>query len=138
MQWADVVAPPSRKLLRQFAGLFLVCFLGLAAWRIWQGRADVWAAGLAAVALGVGLAGLVRPSAVRLVYTGWMIVAFPIGWTVSRVALALVFYVVITPVALVFRVMRRDELQLRRADRRASYWRPKPRPESVREYLRQS
>jgi Saxitoxin biosynthesis operon protein SxtJ len=138
MQWSDVVAPPSRKLLRQFAGLFLVCFLGLAAWRVWHGQADGWAVGLAAVALGVGLLGLVRPSAVRFIYTGWMIVAFPMGWTISRVALALVFYGVLTPVALIFRVIRRDELQLRRPEGQPSYWRPKPSPDSVREYFRQS
>jgi hypothetical protein len=67
-----------------------------------------------------------------------MIVAFPIGWTVSRVALGLVFYAVITPVAFLFRVMRRDELRLRRTEGRASFWKPKPGPESVREYFRQS
>jgi TRAP-type C4-dicarboxylate transport system permease small subunit len=138
MKWSEVVAPPPERLLRQFAGLFLVFFLGLAGWRAWHGQADGWAAALAALALVVGLVGLARPSAVRFIYTGWMIVAFPIGWTVSRVALALVFYGVFTPVAMVFRMMRRDELQLRRRNGRASYWRPKPTAINVREYFRQS
>ena len=137
MQWSEVIAPPPPRLLRQFAGLFLVVFLALAGWRVWQGQPDGWAVGLAALALGVGLAGLARPSAVRFIYTGWMIVAFPIGWTISRLALALMFYAVFTPVALVFRAMRRDELQLRRRDEGASYWKPKPGPESVRQYFRQ-
>ena len=127
-----------QKMLRQFAGLFLVVFLGLAGWRVWRGQADQWAAALAALAVVVGVVGLVRPSAVRLIYTGWMIVAFPIGWTISRVALAIVFYGVITPVALFFKLTGRDELRLRRAERRASYWKPKPGPEDVREYFRQS
>lgn len=138
MQWSDVIAAPPEKLLRRFAGLFLVVFLGLAGWRVWRGQVDEWAVGLAVLAIGVGLPGLVRPSTVRFIYTGWMIVAFPIGWTVSRVALGSVFFAIITPVALFFRVIRRDELRLRRADGRASYWRPKPRPQSVREYFRQS
>ena len=138
MQWSEVVAPPPRKLLRQFAGLFLVFFLGIAGWRVWHGHADVWAAALATMATVVGVAGLVRPSAVRVIYTGWMIVAFPIGFIVSRVALAIVFYAIFTPVAVVFRMMRRDELQLRQPDDRRSYWQPKSIPEDVREYLRQS
>jgi TRAP-type C4-dicarboxylate transport system permease small subunit len=138
MQWSEVVKAPSRKVLRQFAGLFLLFFLAVAGRRVWHGQADAWAAGLAALALGVGLIGLVRPSAVRFIYTGWMIVAFPIGWTVSRIALALVFYAIIAPVAFVFRATGRDELRLRRPDRRESLWRPKPAPESVREYFRQS
>jgi TRAP-type C4-dicarboxylate transport system permease small subunit len=138
MQWSDVIAPPPQKLLRQFAGIFLVFFLGLAGWRVWQGHADTWAMVLASMALAVGLVGLVRPSAIRFIYTGWMIVAFPIGWTVSRVALAIVFYAVITPVAFVFRLMRRDDLQLHRGEKGAPYWKPKPSPESVRDYFRQS
>jgi Saxitoxin biosynthesis operon protein SxtJ len=138
VQWSEVVKPPPEKMLRQFAGLFLVVFLGLSGWRAWRGQADQWAVALAVLAVGVGVLGLVRPSAVRFIFTAWMMIAFPIGWTVSRVALAIVFYAVITPVALFFRVIRRDELRLRKADGRASYWRPKPGPENVREYFRQS
>ena len=138
MKWADVIAPPPQKLLRQFSGLFLVFFLGLAGLRVWRGHVNRWTLALALLGLGVGLLGLLRPSAIRYVYTGWMIVAFPIGWTVSRVALALVFFLVITPAAIVFRRMRRDELHLHRGRSHGSYWRPKPGPESVREYFRQS
>jgi TRAP-type C4-dicarboxylate transport system permease small subunit len=138
MQWSEVVKPPPQKMLRQFAGLFLVFFLGLAGWRVWRGHADQWAVVLAALAIGVGVVGLVRPPAVRYIYTGWMVVAFPIGWTISRVALAIVFYGVITPVALFFLVTGRDELRLRRGQGRESYWKPKPGPDDVREYFRQS
>jgi hypothetical protein len=137
MQWSDVIAPPSQKVLRQFAGLFLVFFLGLAGWRAWHGRLDRAAIAMAVLAVGVGLLGLVRPLAVRYIYTGWMIVAFPIGWTVSRVALALMFYLVVTPLALAFRIIGRDELQLRR-QRQSSHWRAKPGPENVQTYFRQS
>ena len=43
-----------------------------------------------------------------------MIAAFPIGWTVSRLMLAAMFYVIFTPVGLVFRLIGRDALRLRR------------------------
>ena len=138
MQWSDVIAAPPERHLRQFSGLFVVIFLALGGWRIWQGQADWWATTLVVLALGVGLVGLARPSAVRFIYTGWMIVAFPIGWTVSRIALAIVFFVVVTPMALVFRAVRRDELRLRRDEAGASYWRAKPSPKDVREYFRQT
>jgi len=138
MQWSEVVKPPSEKILRQFSGLFLVFFLALAGRRAWHGHTDGWTVGLAALAVAVGLLGLVRPSAVRFIYTGWMIVAFPIGWTISRIALGLVFYVIIAPVGFVMRAAGRDELRLRHPDRPTSYWRPKPGPENAPEYFRQS
>lgn len=137
MQWSDVTAAPPQKMLRQFAGLFLVFFLGLAGWHVWTKQADGWAAALAGIGLGVGVLGLVRPSAVRWIFTGWMVVAFPIGWTISRLMLGVMFYGIFTPVAFVFRAMKRDALRIRREDAR-SYWTVKPRPENVASYFRQS
>ncbi len=136
MQWSDVTKAPSSKMLRQFAGLWLVVFGGLAAWRAWHGQADDWTYAIAAAAVIVGGVGLAWPAAVRPIYAGWMIAAFPIGWTISKVVLGLMFYVVFTPVALVFRLMGRDALRLRRGPG-ASYWVPKPGAKSGDEYLRQ-
>jgi saxitoxin biosynthesis operon SxtJ-like protein len=134
--WKDVVARPKPKVLRQFAGLWLIFFGGLAAARLWHGHGDQVAAFLGALAVIVGVLGLIRPGAVRLIYTGWMIAAFPIGWTVSQVMLVILYFVVFTPVALVFRVIRRDPLQLRRRDA-ASYWMAKPPPAKAEDYFRQ-
>jgi hypothetical protein len=136
MQWTDVIKPPSTKMLRQFAGLFLVVFLGLATWRWFHGQTGVWTNALAALAVIVGVTGLVFPALVKPIYTGWMIAAFPIGWTVSRIALALVFFVVLTPLAAVFRMMGRDLLRLRR-QRADSYWVTKRQPGGTGDYFRQ-
>ncbi len=92
MQWSDVTKPASHKTLRQFSALFLLVFGGMAAWRAWNGDRDTTAAVLAASALLVGTIGLLRPVAVRPFFTAWMMAAFPIGWTVSRIMLGLMFY----------------------------------------------
>ena len=136
MQWSDVTAPPSRKMLRQFAGLWLVVFGGLAAWRAWQGQADGWSLALAIGALVVGGIGLVRPMAIRFIFTGWMIAAFPIGWTISRAVLAATFYALFTPIAFIFRLMGRDALRLHRGDPQ-SYWLAQSRPRTPETYFRQ-
>ena len=137
MQWSEITKAPPQKMLRQFAGLLLLVFVGLAAWRVWNDRADGWAAVLAIVGVTVGVCGLVRPSAVRWIYTGWMVAAFPIGWTISWLVLALLFYGVFTPVALAFRLRGRDALRLRRQNER-SYWTAKAPPPGVASYFRQS
>jgi hypothetical protein len=137
MTWSDVTTPPNPRRLREFAGLFLVFFVALAAYRAWHGVLDGRTDALATLGLVVGGAGLLYPPAIRLVYTGWMIAVFPIGWTVSRLMLAVLFYLVFTPVALVFRLMGRDALRLKRRPA-GSYWTPRPAPGNVKEYFRQS
>ena len=136
MQWSDVIKPPPDRMLRQFAGLSLVIFGGIAAWRAYSGTVDGWTIGWALAAVLIGGVGLVAPRAVRPIYQGWMILAFPIGWTVSKVVLGATLYLLFTPVALFFRLIGRDALKLRsRAS--ASYWQSKPGAKSGEEYLRQ-
>ena len=137
MQWSDVTKPPSDKMLRQFAGLCLVVFGSLAAWRWFHGNTTVWTQLLAGFAVVVGVTGLLVPRAVKPIFVGWMIAAFPIGWTVSRIVLAAMFYLIFTPVAVVFRLMGRDPLHLRRGDGR-SHWGAKPAPADSETYFRQS
>lgn len=137
MNWTDVTTPPRNAVLRQFAGLCFVVFGGLAAWRMFTTGLDTPAMVLGAAGGVIGLAGLVWPRAVRWIFTGWLIAVFPIGWAVSRVVLAVIYYAVFTPVALVFRMMGRDELKLRRPGGTTA-WTPKRQPGSVDEYLRQS
>ena len=136
MQWSEVIKPPPPKMLRQFAGLSLVVFGTLAGWRAWHGQFDAWTLGFAIAALVIGVPGLIAPALVRPIYTGWMIVAFPIGWTVSRLALGAMFFLLFVPVATVFRLMNRDALRLKPKPS-GSYWIAKPRARSGEEYLRQ-
>ena len=136
MNWSDVIKPPNTKTLRQFAGLWLVVFGGLALWRLWHGQTGTWTTVLGVGAVVVGVTGLLVPAVVRPIYSGWMIAAFPIGWTVSKITLGGVFYIVFTPVGLVFRLFGRDSLLLRRRQP-ASYWMAKPPAKSGEEYFRQ-
>lgn len=121
MQWSEVTRRPSTRTLRQFAALFLIVFTVTAGLRVWRGDTGASTIAIAATGVAVGLLGLVRPEAIRYVYTGWMIAAFPIGWTVSRVIVTLLFYVVFTPFAFVFRLFGRDAMRLRRHTL-TTYW----------------
>ncbi len=137
MRWSDIPFDPPRKTLRQFAGLWLAFFGGMA---LWQGLVKGHAGpglSLAALALTVGLAGLARPEWMRFVYVGWMVLAFPIGWTASQVMLAIMFFGLFTPIGLVFRLIGRDALQRDRQPGRESYWEPKQAPADLRRYFKQ-
>jgi hypothetical protein len=64
-------------------------------------------------------------------------VAFPLNWLVSQLTLALMYYVILTPLALVFRLAGRDALGLKAAPERDSFWVQKPANTEARRYFRQ-
>jgi len=137
MSWADIQFKPAKKVLRQFAAAWLVIVL---AWAVYfwfaRGQQKVgWVLGALAVIVG-GL-GFMAPRAIRWVYLGCMIVAFPIGWVVSQIMLAMLFYCVVTPVAVFFRLRRRDLLRGAPPEECATFWTPKTLPEELRRYFRQ-
>lgn len=136
MQWSDVTKAQTPKTLRQFGLLSLAVFGGMAAWRAWHGRVDVVTALLGGGGLLLGLGGLAAPRMLGPVFTAWMAVAFPIGWMVSRVVLAALYFLVFTPIALVFRAIGRDVLRVRRPAG-TSYWQPKVPAADQTQYFKQ-
>jgi hypothetical protein len=136
MQWADV-SSPSLKTLRQFAWLWAVVFAALTCWQGFKNGNRGIALALAGLAVSVGPLGLWKPRAVRPVYVGWMVLAFPLGWVVSRLLLAAIFYGVFTPLGLWFRLMSRDVLRRRPRPGQSSYWSPRAMPNDLRSYFRQ-
>ena len=137
MQWSDLPLNPSRRTLRQFAGLWIVFFGALACWQgFGRGRVGV-AVALALLAVAVGALGLARPRLIRPIFVGWMVAAYPIGWVISRLLTAVLYYGLFTPVGLLFRLAGRDPLMLRRRADLPSYWLPRPATTDARRYLRE-
>ena len=133
----DEAPVQTNRTLRQFAALWLLFFGLLSFFQAYlkgQVSTAVW---LSALALGIGIPGLVRPVAIRPVFRGAMLVAAPIGWLVSHVVLAVLFYGLFTPFALFFRLIGRDALRRRRRTYE-SHWVEKASPVDVRHYFRQS
>jgi Saxitoxin biosynthesis operon protein SxtJ len=50
-----------------------------------------------------------------------MVLVFPIGWTISHAILGVVFYLIFSPAALLFRIIGRDALALTPRPNVASY-----------------
>jgi hypothetical protein len=136
MTWSDIPRNPSRRTLRQFAGLWLLFFGGLGCRHLLGQDRPVSGCLFLAVALGAGLPGLMRPQLLRPIFVGWMIAVFPVGWVLSRLLLAAIYYGVFTPVGLWFRLQGRDVLG-RRRQAIDSYWLPKPTTAGVASYYRQ-
>ena len=137
MTWSDIPFRPTPKALRQFAACWLVFFLAFGAHQYWGlGHTGVGLT-LMTAAVVIGLLGLAKPCAVRWIFVGWMVLAFPIGWAISTLMLLFMFYGILTPVAMLFRRRGRDLLRRKHAPEGTTFWLPKTTPPDVRSYFRQ-
>ena len=67
-------------------------------------------ASIAALLIGFGL---VLPLLLKPVYLIWMIFAVILGWVMTRVILSSVFYLIMTPIGLITRLLGEDFLSLK-------------------------
>jgi|SRR5688572_27543991 hypothetical protein len=117
---------PSRAQLWWFAGLWLPLFGGvLGASLFWQAHAPraaiaVWATTAVATVLS-----LLSEAVATAVFVGLSYATFPIGFVVSWSALAVLYFLLITPFGLVMRRAGRDPLRLEADDSAGSYWTPR-------------
>ena len=73
----------------------------------------------------------------RYIYLGFTYAALPIGFVISYLILAITYYLVITPIGLLMRLVGRDPMH-RAFDRAApSYWIPRTQSADPASYFRQ-
>jgi hypothetical protein len=123
---------------RSFGWLFVAIFVLLAGLRWYrEGFANtasrpVWL--FAGAALLIAAITLVAPSLLTPFNRAWMKLSEILGKVVSPIVLGIIFFVLITPFALVTRLFGRDSLRLK-PRQTASYWidrtPPGPPPESL-------
>jgi hypothetical protein len=137
MPRSEISFASSARTLQKFAALCLAVFAGLACWQGLERDHPGLALVLAGLAVAVGLLGLGKPQAIRGVSGGVQFITLPIGWAVSEVILALLFFGLFAPLGLVFRLLGRDALGRRQKERLSTCWAPKPAPDGTRSYFRQ-
>jgi len=146
MALAAVQIHATDKQLRQFGYAGLIIFGALGAWAlVYQtllgyglGESYMIVGGLlVALSACCGLGAIAWPKAVRPIYIVMALVAFPIGFVISHVVLALVYYLVFTPIGLIMRLLGKD-LMHRKIDPDANtYWTEHPQTTDMRRYHRQ-
>jgi hypothetical protein len=104
-------------------------------------RARSGAGGIAGVVWGVGAAlsllYLAVPASRRPLFLGVSYATYPIGWVVGHVLLLAIFWLVVTPVGLLVRVLRQDPLARRLDEAADSYWSPLEQATDFRRYFQQ-
>jgi hypothetical protein len=88
---------------------------------------SLFAGSALAIVITIGYPELLRP-----LYRGWQRLGRILGLIVSPIVLGLIFFGLITPVAIALRLCGRDELRLRRLET-GSYWVPRTYPLATRD-----
>tara|TARA_R110002072_G_scaffold303094_1_gene493255 strand:+ start:66823 stop:67296 length:474 start_codon:yes stop_codon:yes gene_type:complete len=137
MAIVDINWNPSRKELKVFS-LLLPVFFSIVAWLAHDKGATAETAWMiAGGGTVVGGVGVFAPSFIRIVYVVWMAAVFPIGFVVSNVVLAVVFYGVVWPIGILMKLTGRDALQLRFDREAKTYWNVRQPVRDPRRYFRQ-
>lgn len=134
---------PGQKQLRQFALACLPGFtmIGFMVHRLARPEMPLtqdnvfW--GLSALGGLFCLVGLALPGLLWPVYVALMAVAMPIGFVVSNLLLRIIFYLILAPLGLAFRLAGRDPLLLKKPNV-DSFWQPHLQRSDPRSYYRQS
>jgi hypothetical protein len=133
----DLNLNPSKKELRTF-GLCALAFLVVVGWIVFRRSESMpMGASIAGVGFVLAVLGFAVPQALRPVWVALMVINYPLGWVITHVVIAIIFYLVVTPVGIIMRLTGRDPME-RAFDRTAkTYWKPRRTdPDSAR-YFRQ-
>jgi hypothetical protein len=116
---------------QRFGLTFAALFFAVAMYWVFQGAGRTYIA-LFAASFTIALIALVAPRILALPNRAWFQLGQLLGRIVSPAVMSLIFFGLLTPIALVTRMLGRDELHLKRRAV-ASYWINRSPPGPTRE-----
>lgn len=118
---------------RNFGTVFTLFFTILGLWPLRHGQPiRVWALALAGIFLALTL---IRPQVLHPLNRAWLGLGLLLGRIVNPIVIAILFYVVFTPAAMIAKALGKDFMRLKKNPGEKSYWilrtPPGPAPESM-------
>ena len=106
---------------RRFGALFTLVFAAIGAWGHYKGVNPAASSAWLIAAAVVAVVTLAAPRLLAPFNLAWFKLGLLMGKVVSPIVLGIIFFVILTPVAVISRILGRDELRLKRKAVQ-SYW----------------
>jgi hypothetical protein len=112
---------PARREIRYFSVTMLIAFALANGILLLAGKYRVagWIFGCGLI---LSIIGYFIPPVGKLVYLVWMAATYVLGRIVSPIVTAIIFYLLVTPIALVNRLMAKDRLRLKKPKGATTYF----------------
>lgn len=145
MKMVEMNWQPTERQLRQFGMISLIA-VPLAGWLFmhrpmpgtWSSTQGVILGILFMSGLLMAFLSLVSPRLLRWPFLALCLVGLPIGMIVSELVIAAIYFLVFTPMALLFKLIGRDALQRKLEPDAVTYWQAKRQASGPASYFRQS
>ena len=138
MSLVEINWHPKHKQLRSFGKIALVALAIISLlFYVLKGTAIQWPLIIFAVGFIIFLISMISLKLTKMIYLGLILVTLPIGWVVSFILLAIFYYLLLTPLGLIFRLMGRDPLCRKFDPTAKSYWLSRREPEGPEQYFHQ-
>ena len=121
--------------LRKFgitAGFILLIIAGLLFWKENESFHVFLTIGIILCSLSIALPIILKP-----IFWIWMICAIVIQWIITRIILSLIYYLIITPVGLIGRLLGKQFLELKWNSNNSTYWNYRLNKSEVGNYKKQ-
>lgn len=141
----DLNLNPSHRQLRQFGAIALFAlpalgwlFAGKPTPSSWDASHTQQIGIMTAVGLTFAICAWLRPSLLKWVFIAVSVVTFPIGFVIGEILIGAIFVIAFLPLAIWFRMIKRDALQRQLDEKTDTYWETKQQPSDRTSYYRQS
>lgn len=138
MSLIEINRNPGPKELRNFATIALIASALLSLLlRLLKGLSIQWAAIIFAAGIVIFISKFISLRFTRIFYLALIFLTYPIGFVISFILLAAFYFLLLSPLAIFFRLLRCDPLR-RKSNRSAkSYWLAHRPPEGLERYFQQ-
>jgi len=129
---------PKRKELRNFGIIAMIAsaIISLLLYLL-KDLGIQWILVITCIGFAIFLCSLISAGLTRIIYIVLILITLPIGWVMSFILLAIFYFLILTPLGLVFRLTGRDPLHRKFDSMTESYWLRRQPPDTIDRYFHQ-